>query len=188
MMKLAIVWGRHRLQLNSLPKVQWRAALMFSLTCAWINGWVNNREAVNLKRHRAHYDVTKCNIIHAIWCQKSVLFVVNNWLALPVFLLECSRQLLIDCMVADALVRCANGLSTAMLLYPLTPHPRFNEVEKGILVSPCPSVRLSVCASSTILVGSISCLHILSCNFRRCVACNVCFFSKFNNLKFGQII
>ena len=26
-------------------KGQWRGTLMFSLTCAWINGWVNNREA-----------------------------------------------------------------------------------------------------------------------------------------------
>ena len=33
-------------------------ALMFSLICAWINGWVNNREAGDLKRHHAHYDVT----------------------------------------------------------------------------------------------------------------------------------
>ena len=31
---------------------------MFSLICAWINGWVNNGEAGDLKRHRAHYDVT----------------------------------------------------------------------------------------------------------------------------------
>ena len=31
---------------------------MFSLICAWINGWVNNREAGDLRRHRAHYDVT----------------------------------------------------------------------------------------------------------------------------------
>ena len=65
--------------------------------------------------------------------------------------------------------------------------PRFNEVERGVywfhLVRPsvCPSVRLSVCGqnrvcsvSSTILIGSISYLHILSSNFRRCVACNVC--------------
>ena len=29
-----------------------------SLVCAWINGWVNNHEAGDLKRHRAHYDVT----------------------------------------------------------------------------------------------------------------------------------
>ena len=39
-------------------KSQWRRALMFSLICAWINGWVNNREAGDLRHHRAHYDVT----------------------------------------------------------------------------------------------------------------------------------
>ena len=32
-------------------------ALMFSLICVWLNGWVNNREAGDLRRHRAHYDV-----------------------------------------------------------------------------------------------------------------------------------
>ena len=30
----------------------------FSLICVWINGWVNNREAGDLRRYRAHYDVT----------------------------------------------------------------------------------------------------------------------------------
>ena len=29
-----------------------------SLIYTWINGWVNNGEAGDLKRHRAHYDVT----------------------------------------------------------------------------------------------------------------------------------
>ena len=43
---------------NSPHKGQWRGALMFSLICVWINGWVNNREAGELRRHRAHYDVT----------------------------------------------------------------------------------------------------------------------------------
>ena len=31
--------------------------LMFSLICARINGWVNNREAGDLRCHHAHYDV-----------------------------------------------------------------------------------------------------------------------------------
>ena len=52
------VRGIHRSPLNSPQKCQWRGALMFSLICAWINGWVNNRETSNFKRHRAHYDVT----------------------------------------------------------------------------------------------------------------------------------
>ena len=51
------VRGIHRSPVNSPHKGQWRGALMFSLICAWINGWVNNREAGDLRRHRAHYDV-----------------------------------------------------------------------------------------------------------------------------------
>ena len=38
-------------------KGQWRGALMFTLICARINGWVNNGEAGELRRHRTHYDV-----------------------------------------------------------------------------------------------------------------------------------
>ena len=30
---------------------------MVSLIYAWINGWVNNREAGDLNRRRAHYNV-----------------------------------------------------------------------------------------------------------------------------------
>ena len=55
------VRGIHRSPVNSPHKGQWRGALMFSLICAWINGWVNNREAGDLRRHRAHYDVTVMN-------------------------------------------------------------------------------------------------------------------------------
>ena len=29
---------------------------MFSLICVSTNGWVDNREAGDLRRHRAHYD------------------------------------------------------------------------------------------------------------------------------------
>ena len=52
------VRGIHRSPVNSSHKGQWRGALMFSLICVWINDWVNNREAGDLRRHRGHYDVT----------------------------------------------------------------------------------------------------------------------------------
>ena len=39
-------------------KGQWRGALLFTLICVWTNGWVNTRDAGDLGRHRAHYDVT----------------------------------------------------------------------------------------------------------------------------------
>ena len=42
---------------DSPHKGQWRGALMFSLICVWINDWVNNREAGDLRRYHAHYDV-----------------------------------------------------------------------------------------------------------------------------------
>ena len=51
------VRGIYRSPVNSPHKGQWRGDLMFSLICAWINGWVNNRDAGGLRRHRAHYDV-----------------------------------------------------------------------------------------------------------------------------------
>ena len=50
------VRGIHRSPVNSPHKGQWRAALMFSLICVWINDWINNREAGVLRRHRDHYD------------------------------------------------------------------------------------------------------------------------------------
>ena len=52
------VRGINRWPVNSPHKGQWRRALMFSLICAWINGWVSNREAGDLRRHRTHYDAT----------------------------------------------------------------------------------------------------------------------------------
>ena len=52
------VWGIHRSSVNSPHKGQCHGTLMFYLICAWINGWVKNRRAVVLRRHRAHYDVS----------------------------------------------------------------------------------------------------------------------------------
>ena len=54
----ALCAGNSPVPVNSPHKGQWRGALMFSLICTWINDWVNNREAGDLRRHRAHHDVT----------------------------------------------------------------------------------------------------------------------------------
>ena len=71
---LRVTWWRHQMEtfsallyffrgisrspVNSPYKGQWRGALMFSLICVWINDWVNNRKAGDLRRYRAHYDVS----------------------------------------------------------------------------------------------------------------------------------
>ena len=54
---LAICAGNSPAPVNSPYKGQWRGALLFSLICVWINSWVNNRGAGDLKRCRSHYDV-----------------------------------------------------------------------------------------------------------------------------------
>ena len=51
---------------DSPHKGQWRGALMFSLICARMSDWVNNREAGDLRRHRGHYDVS---VMHLRICK-----------------------------------------------------------------------------------------------------------------------
>ena len=52
---------------NSPHKGQWRGALVFSLICVWINGWVNSREAADLRRYRTHYDVIVMTLLLNTW-------------------------------------------------------------------------------------------------------------------------
>ena len=54
---LAICVGNSPVPGEFPHKGQWRGALMSSLICARINGWVNNRKAGDLRRNGAHYDV-----------------------------------------------------------------------------------------------------------------------------------
>ena len=51
------VRGIHWSPVNSPHKGQWCKALMFSFICIWINDWVNNREAGDLRRYHVHFDV-----------------------------------------------------------------------------------------------------------------------------------
>ena len=68
------VRGIHRLPVDSPDKGQWCGALMFSLICAWTNNWANNRDAGDLRRHRAHHHA----IVMKFWipvCYKLTLMV-----------------------------------------------------------------------------------------------------------------
>ena len=72
------VRGIYRWPANSPPKGQGIGVLMFSLICAWMNASVNSREASDLKRHRAYYDVI------VIFCrhQRSTIHTImlTRWL------------------------------------------------------------------------------------------------------------
>ena len=67
---------------DSLHKGYWRA-LMFSLTCAWANGWTNTRDSVDLRHHRAHYQWSHCNVSR--FCQHwlSNQYHIYIWLVTP---------------------------------------------------------------------------------------------------------
>ena len=78
------VRGIPRSPVNSPHKGQSRGALMFSLICVWTNGWVNNRVAGDLRRRRAHCDVTamlrnRCNgLAHFPWSATFIYFLMNG--------------------------------------------------------------------------------------------------------------
>ena len=74
----------HRSPVNSPHKSQWRGALMLSLICTWINGWVNNREVGDLRRHRAHFDVTVMMILsHQKRLWSKMFFKTNELISAP---------------------------------------------------------------------------------------------------------
>ena len=80
----------HRSPVNSPHKGQWRGALMFSLIWTWTNSWVNNPEAGDLRRNRAHCDVsvmvigTQSRCVHIviyglIMSYKNVMYALLCW-------------------------------------------------------------------------------------------------------------
>ena len=69
-------------------------ALMLSLICAWINSWINNRKAGDVKRHRAYYDVSvmKSNDITATSFDKlavislaAIKWYISAWKQIKLF-------------------------------------------------------------------------------------------------------
>ena len=84
------VSGIHRSPVNSPHKGQWRGALLFSLSCVWINEWGNIRETGDLRRHRAHYDVIVMSI-SASWQLDKGKAVVHS-----VYILERINQRLVQ--------------------------------------------------------------------------------------------
>ena len=77
-----------------IPRTKASDAEMFSLICASINACVNNREASDLRRHRAHYDVIvlyyffiklfpiKSNLIHSFVLHRNMTVPILVWCGL----------------------------------------------------------------------------------------------------------
>ena len=70
--------GIHRSPVNSLHKGQWRGALEFSLICAWMDGWVSNREAGDLSwdyYSSLRFETPSCSL----WRHCNASFVIPLW-------------------------------------------------------------------------------------------------------------
>ena len=104
--------GIHRSPVNSPHTDQWRGVLMFSLICAWTNGWVNNQNAGDLRRHRAHYDVT------VMWYRIVIQWSEQPW-DLSAFnaSLLCNFELVKRVKLGGSVHYGRNGLKFGTLLY-----------------------------------------------------------------------
>ena len=92
---LALCAGNSPVPVNSPHKGQWRGALVWSLICVWINGWVNNHEAGDLRRHRGHYDVILMRLGLKLFYYRllvSRLFNMNRLWQIPKSLLITSTR------------------------------------------------------------------------------------------------
>ena len=69
------VRGIHRSPVNFPHKGQWRGALVFSLICVWINGWVNQSWGwwfETLSRPLRRY----CNVHRMVWGQLQIVHIL----------------------------------------------------------------------------------------------------------------
>ena len=68
---------------------------MFSLICVCIYDWVNNREAGDLRRYRAHYDVIVMRLVQIRYAIHQVLDpVMSGYIQIHTLYLSCTITLL----------------------------------------------------------------------------------------------
>ena len=97
------VGGIHMSPVNSPHNGQWCAALMFSLIWAWINGWVNNCKAGDLRRRRAHYDVT------VMLPMKLMIFNTFNKVTHPIYTILISSYIYFYFIIFFTLITCESS-------------------------------------------------------------------------------
>ena len=96
------VWGIHRSPFTGeFPhKGQWRGALMFSLICAWTNGWMNTRDASDLRCHRTNHcnglweDSSPTMRIHLLLASRALIHTIWSPCGHPVWgLMPCGNEM-----------------------------------------------------------------------------------------------
>ena len=62
-----------------LTKASDAELLIIFLICAGAKGLVNNRDAGDLRRHRAHYNVTVLTIVVCMFCRYDFICLIDLW-------------------------------------------------------------------------------------------------------------
>ena len=96
---------------------------MFFFICAWINGWENNRKAGDLRRHRAHYDVTVMDSPH---------LCTLSW-RITVYPKKCAHGFVVLCFVV------------VMQSFIMNSHEVFIHINQGCFAGTGAIVRLPQC-------------------------------------------
>ena len=157
-----------RIQTFSFRKMHWKIS-----SAKWRPFCLGLNELTQCQLHHVHW------VMWVWWCKKtlavqsSIRDQPEIMLSIPILFSAVARLWLATIIIPPASTKLKGGYTAFTL-------------------SVCPSVRLSVCGenhvhsvSSTILVRSISYLHILSSNFRMCVVAYVCF-KSIQNWNFGE--
>ena len=134
--------GIHRWPANSPHKGQWRGALMFSLIWAWTNSWANTGDAGDLRCHRAHYDVIA--MLYLMWNKPKL-----------------SQSVVFHAVDITSKSFHQYGIWLNCIIIPSAQRSCWGYIGFTPSVRPASGVRS---VAPTVLVGSISCLCILSSN------------------------
>ena len=110
------VRGIHRSPVDSHHKGQWRGALMYSLVCTWTNGWANSRDAGELRRLSAHYDVTVMGWLTASFICYDAKFTTRI-ISLCDISSTCCRILIIETSRQFKEISCGNYCWNTMLIW-----------------------------------------------------------------------
>ena len=111
-------------------------ALRFSLICVWINGWVNNGEAGDFRRHHAHYDVT---------VMVSRLTTTRGPAPVPVPAKRTSLSPIIDSVTVDVLATQVPKSPAVMELTWLTTNNPVSKYRDWFKYAPCQWETTSQC-------------------------------------------
>ena len=106
-----------------------------SLICAWTNGWVNNRDAGDLRPHSDHYDATVMSRKQSITVYRSAHTIYCEWYGLIVSAGSSWKLLRAWCQTGTMTCHLQNGIGQSKSEMPQCNVPMFLRLHGCIVVT-----------------------------------------------------